>query len=39
MKGWLVVGAAGINDDASLATWVERGAQYAASLPKKAARK
>jgi TfoX/Sxy family transcriptional regulator of competence genes len=39
MKGWLVVGSAGIKDDASLATWVERGAQYAASLPKKPARK
>jgi TfoX/Sxy family transcriptional regulator of competence genes len=35
MKGWLLVGGAGIKDDRSLAKWVARGAAYAASLPKK----
>jgi TfoX/Sxy family transcriptional regulator of competence genes len=35
MKGWLVVGGAGIKDEPSLANWVRRGARYAASLPKK----
>lgn len=35
MKGWLVVGGPGIADDDSLAAWVERGAEYAATLPEK----
>jgi hypothetical protein len=35
MKGWLLVGAAGINDPASLSKWVRRGVEYASSLPKK----
>ncbi len=35
MKGWLLVGGAGIGDEKSLAKWVHRGVDYAASLPKK----
>ena len=35
MKGWLLVGGAGVKDSASLAKWVRRGVDYAASLPKK----
>ena len=35
MKGWLLVGGAGVNDPASLAKWVRRGVEYASSLPKK----
>ena len=35
MKGWLLVGGAAVKDSASLAKWVRRGADYAASLPKK----
>src|SRR5262249_17608220 len=35
MKGWLLVGAAGIDDPASLSQWVRRGVDYASSLPKK----
>jgi TfoX/Sxy family transcriptional regulator of competence genes len=35
MKGWLLVGAAGVKDQASLAKWVRRGADYASTLPKK----
>jgi len=35
MKGWLLVGGAGINDPASLTKWVRRGVDYASSLPKK----
>ena len=35
MKGWLLVGGAGVNDAASLSKWVRRGADYASSLPKK----
>ena len=35
MKGWLLVGAAGTRDPKSLAKWVRRGVEYAASLPKK----
>jgi TfoX/Sxy family transcriptional regulator of competence genes len=35
MKGWLLVGGAGINDPASLAKWVRRGVEYASSLPRK----
>jgi len=38
MKGWLLVGAAGLKDDAALAKWVRRGLDYAASLPKKQSR-
>ena len=35
MKGWLLVGAAGLKDKAALGKWVRRGLDYAASLPKK----
>jgi len=35
MKGWLLVGGAGIQDPASLGKWIERGVTYASSLPKK----
>jgi TfoX/Sxy family transcriptional regulator of competence genes len=35
MKGWLLVGGAGVDDPASLANWVRRGVEYASSLPKK----
>jgi len=35
MKGWLLVGDAGIKDQPSLAKWVRRGIDYAATLPKK----
>ncbi|HEX9275854.1 MAG TPA: TfoX/Sxy family protein [Casimicrobiaceae bacterium] len=35
MKGWLLVGPSGVDDDAALAKWVRRGMDYAASLPKK----
>jgi TfoX/Sxy family transcriptional regulator of competence genes len=35
MKGWLLVGGAGIDDAKSLAKWVRRGVEYAAALPKK----
>lgn len=35
MAGWLRVDTAAVDDDATLAEWVERGAGYAASLPPK----
>jgi TfoX/Sxy family transcriptional regulator of competence genes len=35
MTGWLLVSTAALEDDATLATWVERGATYARSLPPK----
>ena len=35
MKGWLMVGADGLRDPASLARWVRRGLDYASSLPRK----
>ena len=35
MNGWLVVGGAGVTDDAALARWVGRGVAFAASLPAK----
>jgi hypothetical protein len=35
MHGWLRVGREHVADDATLAPWVERGADYAASLPPK----
>ncbi len=35
MKGWVLVGAAGTHDAASLAKWIERGVAFASSLPKK----
>jgi len=35
MKGWLLVGGAGIQDPASLGKWIDRGVAYASSLPKK----
>jgi len=37
MKGWLVVGAEGIEDDDALAGWIAAATTYAASLPPKAA--
>ncbi len=38
MKGWLLVGAAGLKDESALGKWVRRGLDYAASLPKKQSR-
>ncbi|HEX9847461.1 MAG TPA: TfoX/Sxy family protein [Acidimicrobiia bacterium] len=35
MKGWVVVDAEAIADDPSLASWIERGVDYAGSLPPK----
>ncbi|MHB8856197.1 MAG: TfoX/Sxy family protein [Bellilinea sp.] len=35
MSGWLVVGAAGIQDPAVLAEWIQLGVTYAQSLPPK----
>lgn len=35
MRGWVVVGADAISDDSSLASWIERGVEYAGSLPPK----
>jgi len=35
MAGWLRVDTADVADDATLGEWVERGADYAASLPPK----
>src|SRR5262245_33531718 len=35
MKGWLLVGGAGIKDAVALARWVHRGATYASALPKR----
>ena len=35
MRGWVVVAAEGIADDAALGEWVRRGADYARSLPPK----
>jgi TfoX/Sxy family transcriptional regulator of competence genes len=36
MTGFVVVTPAGIEDDDALATWVDAGAEFAASLPPKA---
>ncbi len=36
MTGWLLVATETLADDATLATWVERGSTYARSLPPKA---
>ena len=35
MKGWLLVGGAGIEKAAALSKWVGRGLDFAGSLPKK----
>jgi hypothetical protein len=35
MKGWLVVGAEGIAEDADLASWVDESRRFARSLPPK----
>jgi hypothetical protein len=35
MKGWLMVGPAGVKEPAALAKWVRGGVEYASSLPKK----
>ncbi len=35
MAGWLRVEAGAVDDDESLATWVQRGLDHAASLPPK----
>lgn len=35
MKGMLYVSSAGVKDDAALASWVERGVDFALSLPPK----
>lgn len=35
MQGWILVGPAGLRDDAKLADWIRVGTAYASSLPKK----
>ena len=35
MRGWILVGPAGVEGEAALAQWVAKGADYAASLPRK----
>ena len=35
MKGWLVVDAGGVAEDADLRRWIERGVAFARSLPPK----
>jgi TfoX/Sxy family transcriptional regulator of competence genes len=35
MRGFITVAAAGVADDAALASWVDAGADHAASLPPK----
>jgi len=35
MKGWVVVGPEGYETDEALKSWVERGVDYALSLPAK----
>jgi hypothetical protein len=35
MKGWLLVGAAVTGGDAGLSEWIERGVDYAGSMPPK----
>ena len=35
MKGWLVVDAGGLAEDADLRRWIERGVAFARSLPPK----
>jgi len=35
MKGWLLVGHAGVKTDRALRTWIDRGVTFAASLPPK----
>ena len=35
MKGWLLVGKAGLTKTESLSKWIARGIDYASSLPKK----
>ena len=38
MKGWLLVNANALGDEAALERWVRRGLDYAATLPKKVPR-
>ena len=35
MKGWLLVSATALKDEATLSKWIRRGLDYAASLPSK----
>ncbi len=35
MKGWILVGSSGLEDEKALGKWIRRGANYAASLPAK----
>ena len=35
MKGWILVGPAGLEGDAALGKWIRMGMAYASSLPKK----
>lgn len=35
MKGFVFVGESGLEDDAELARWIERGVRFAAALPPK----
>ena len=35
MRGWVLVGAAAVPDDAELNRWVARGVEFAAALPPK----
>ncbi|MFE3541744.1 TfoX/Sxy family protein [Nocardia sp. NPDC059177] len=39
MRGWVRIGAATVDDDAVLRTWVERGVRYARTLPPKKPKK
>ena len=39
MKGWLMVGTAGLNDTKTMAAWIRRGVSFASSLPKKTGKK
>lgn len=35
MRGWVLVGAVGLQDDDQFREWVDRGVRYASSLPAK----
>ena len=38
MKGWLLVSASALGDEAALDKWIRRGLDYAATLPRKVSR-
>jgi TfoX/Sxy family transcriptional regulator of competence genes len=35
MKGWLMIGGAGLKNETALKNWVKRGVSFASALPKK----